>query len=235
MWTCRLDAKPWLQIALVGCLLVLVTIGGAAAGPLEDGRAAYKRGDFAEAMRLWRPLAEQGNNDAQVDLASLYLNGNGAPQDYTQALIWERKAADRGNVFPQAALGAMFEFGRGAPQDNVQEFRGYRGTSADVTATVHAQEEHERLRHLESDLAHMNRLSVMGELTASLAHEITQPIAAARNNARAALNFLNQQPPNLGEVREAARLCRRRCRPCGSHNRSNSRSAQENASAKASF
>ena len=49
----------------------------------------------------------------------------------------------------------------------------------------------------------MNRVSVMGELTASLAHEITQPIAAARNNARAALNFLDRQPPDLGEVREA--------------------------------
>ena len=83
------------------------------------------------------------------------------------------------------------------------EFRGYRGTGTDVTAIVRAQEEHERLRQLESDLAHMNRLSVMGELTASLAHEITQPIASARNNARAALNFLDKQPPDLGEVREA--------------------------------
>ncbi len=83
------------------------------------------------------------------------------------------------------------------------EFRGYRGTGADVTATVRAQEEHERLRQLESDLAHMNRLSMMGELAASLAHEITQPIAAARNNARAALNFLDKQAPDLGEVREA--------------------------------
>ena len=83
------------------------------------------------------------------------------------------------------------------------EFRGYRGTGADVTAAMHAQEEHEGLRQLESDLAHMNRLSMMGELTASLAHEITQPIASARNNARAALNFLDEQPPDLGEVREA--------------------------------
>ena len=49
----------------------------------------------------------------------------------------------------------------------------------------------------------MNRLSIMGELAASLAHEITQPIASARNNARAALNFLDKQPPDLGEVREA--------------------------------
>lgn len=82
-------------------------------------------------------------------------------------------------------------------------FLGYRGTAADVTATMRAQEEHERLLRLESDLAHMNRLSIMGELAASLAHEITQPIAAARNNARAALNFLDRQPSHLAEVREA--------------------------------
>jgi PAS domain S-box-containing protein len=83
------------------------------------------------------------------------------------------------------------------------KFRGYRGTGTDVTATVRAQDEHARLRQLESDLAHMSRLSVMGELTASLAHEITQPIGSARNNARAALNFLAKQPPDLSEVREA--------------------------------
>jgi PAS domain S-box-containing protein len=83
------------------------------------------------------------------------------------------------------------------------EFRGYRGTGADVTATVRAQEEHERLRQLESDLAHMNRLSMMGELAASLAHEIAQPIGSARNNARAALNFLDKQPADLREIKEA--------------------------------
>jgi PAS domain S-box-containing protein len=76
-------------------------------------------------------------------------------------------------------------------------------TQIDVTERKRAEEEHERLRQLESDLAHMNRLSMMGELAASLAHEITQPIATARNNARAALNFLDMQPSDLGEVREA--------------------------------
>ncbi|MGB6316274.1 MAG: PAS domain S-box protein, partial [Pseudolabrys sp.] len=83
------------------------------------------------------------------------------------------------------------------------EFRGYRGTGTDVTAIARAQEEHERLRRLESDLAHMNRVSMMGELAASLSHEITQPIASARNNARAAQNFLDRQPADLSEVREA--------------------------------
>ena len=73
----------------------------------------------------------------------------------------------------------------------------------DVTERKRAQEEHERLRQLEADLAHMNRLSMMGELAGSLAHEVKQPIAAGRNNASAALNFLDKQPPDLGEVREA--------------------------------
>lgn len=60
-----------------------------------------------------------------------------------------------------------------------------------------------RFDQIQSDFAHMNRVSMMGELAASLSHEITQPIASARNNARAALNFLEMQPPDLGEVREA--------------------------------
>ena len=60
-----------------------------------------------------------------------------------------------------------------------------------------------RLEQMQLDLAHMNRVGIMGELAASLSHEITQPIASARNNARAAQNFLDMQPPDLGEVREA--------------------------------
>ena len=99
---------------------------------------------------------------------------------------------------------AMYVKASGKPAfDADGEFRGYCGTGTDVTALMLAQEEHERLRQLESDLAHTNRLNVMGELTASLAHEITQPIAAARNNARAAMHFLDRNPPDLGEIREA--------------------------------
>jgi PAS domain S-box-containing protein len=76
-------------------------------------------------------------------------------------------------------------------------------TYIDVTERKRAQEEHAKLRQLESDLAHMNRLGIIGEQAASLVHEITQPVASARNNARAAVNFLERQPPELGEVREA--------------------------------
>ena len=60
-----------------------------------------------------------------------------------------------------------------------------------------------RLEQMGWDLARTNRVSMMGELAASLSHEITQPIASARNNARAAQNFLDMQPPDLNEIREA--------------------------------
>jgi len=73
-------------------------------------------------------------------------------------------------------------------------------TAVDVTERKQAEES---LRESEMNLAHMNRVSLMGELVASLSHEITQPIASARNNVRAAQNFLNKQPLDFGEVREA--------------------------------
>jgi len=76
-------------------------------------------------------------------------------------------------------------------------------TSVDLTERKHAQDERERLRQLEADLAHINRVSMMGEMAASLSHEILHPIATARNNARAGMRFLEMNPPNLDEAREA--------------------------------
>src|SRR5262249_14112954 len=58
-------------------------------------------------------------------------------------------------------------------------------------------------QQMQSDFAHINRVSMMGELAGSLSHEITQPIASARNNVRAAQNFLEMKPPDFDEVREA--------------------------------
>jgi C4-dicarboxylate-specific signal transduction histidine kinase len=90
---------------------------------------------------------------------------------------------------------------RGEPlRDGDGSVQNWYGVFIDIDNQTKARE---RLRQLEADLAHMNRLSMMGELSASLAHEIKQPIATARNNASAALNFLDKQLPDLGEVREA--------------------------------
>jgi PAS domain S-box-containing protein len=76
-------------------------------------------------------------------------------------------------------------------------------STVDVTERRRAQDEREKLRQLELDFAHINRVSMMGELAASLSHEILHPIATARNNARAGMRFLEMNPPNLDETREA--------------------------------
>jgi len=72
----------------------------------------------------------------------------------------------------------------------------FMGTVMDVTERVRAEEERQAF-------AHANRIATMGQLTASIAHEVNQPIAAARNNAASALRFLSGSPPDLQEVREA--------------------------------
>jgi C4-dicarboxylate-specific signal transduction histidine kinase len=61
----------------------------------------------------------------------------------------------------------------------------------------------EALQQMHEQLAHANRVATMGQLTASIAHEIAQPIGAVYNRANAAINFLNRNPPDLEEVREA--------------------------------
>src|SRR5260221_10196292 len=97
------------------------------------------------------------------------------------------------------------------------EFRGYRGTGTDVTAIMRAQQAEASLRTVEAEardserryrkaeleLAHANRVAAMGQLTASIAHEVNQPITAAVTNAQAALRWMSAEPPDFGEVREA--------------------------------
>ena len=76
------------------------------------------------------------------------------------------------------------------------------GTSTDIDDRKRAEEERERLRQLEADLAHINRVSIMGELGASIAHEVNQPLAGVVSNASACLRWLAGEVPNVEEVRE---------------------------------
>jgi C4-dicarboxylate-specific signal transduction histidine kinase len=78
------------------------------------------------------------------------------------------------------------------------------GISMDVTERRRADEERERLRQVQSDLAHLSRVTTMGELTASLAHEIRQPIAAAVTDAKTCLRWLGREYPNVEEASQAA-------------------------------
>jgi len=80
----------------------------------------------------------------------------------------------------------------------------YVGTIIDVTDRRKAEEERERLREAQADLAHVSRMTTMGELTASLAHEVNQPITAAVNGASTCVRWLTREDPDVGEAREAA-------------------------------
>jgi PAS domain S-box-containing protein len=80
----------------------------------------------------------------------------------------------------------------------------FLGTMVDVTERKRADEERERLRQAQAELARVSRVTTMGELTASLAHEVNQPIAAAVTNANTCLRWLTREHPDLEEAREAA-------------------------------
>jgi PAS domain S-box-containing protein len=85
--------------------------------------------------------------------------------------------------------------------DTNGDFRGYRGVSTDVTAGIRADQAEQALRKAQAELAHVTRVTTLGELTASIAHEINQPLAAVIANAEACLSWLDRNPPD----REAAR------------------------------
>jgi uncharacterized protein len=117
--------KQRIKTLFAGGLLALALMGEAMAGPLEDGRSAYVNGDYAEALRLLRPLAEQGDVSAQFQLGAMYTFGEGVPQDTKQAIIWYRKAAEQGNVNAQTKLGLMYAYGIGTPKDAAQALVWY--------------------------------------------------------------------------------------------------------------
>src|SRR6202171_5376623 len=106
-------------------------------------------------------------------------------------------------VLPDGAI--KYVRSTGHPVRNISgDLLEYVGTSIDVTERKRADEERERLRQAQADLAHVSRLTTMGELTASLAHEIRQPISAAMTNAKTCLRWLGRDEPDVSEAGEAA-------------------------------
>ena len=95
------------------------------AGPFEDAYAAYLKQDYAMALRLFRPLAAQGNAQAQSRLGNMYNHGQGVPQDYAQAVKWYRLAADQGHIWAQSRLGFMYNLGDGVPRDYVEAHKWF--------------------------------------------------------------------------------------------------------------
>jgi PAS domain S-box-containing protein len=107
-----------------------------------------------------------------------------------------RVAADDGSARYIAASGKPVFDAEG-------RFLGYRGVGSDVTAAVRAEQAEEALRQSQMELAHVTRVTTLGELTASIAHEVNQPLAAIVTTGEVGLQWLDREAPDLAEVREA--------------------------------
>jgi len=101
-------------------LAIMALVVPANARPFEDGNVALDSGDYATALRLLRPLAEQGLAEAQYRLGDMYEFGGGVRQDYAEAVKWFRLAAGQGDARAQDNLGLMYEKGWGVRQDYLQ-------------------------------------------------------------------------------------------------------------------
>jgi len=110
----RLTATLCLTIAVL-----LGSVGMSASADFQKGFAAWLNEDYATALRIWKPLAEQGNASAQNGLGILYNNGDGVPQDDKTAVKWYRLAAKQGHANAQLNMGLMYQYGEGVTQDNV--------------------------------------------------------------------------------------------------------------------
>ncbi|WP_375778942.1 PAS domain S-box protein [Bradyrhizobium sp. ma5] len=82
-------------------------------------------------------------------------------------------------------------------------FLGYRGVSTDITAMIRADQAEQELRKAQAELAHVTRVTTLGELTTSIAHEINQPLAAIISNADACLGWMGRQTPDLSAARSS--------------------------------
>ncbi len=111
---------------LITAAILLIVLAAPAWAGLGEGLAAYKRGDYATAMREFRTLAAQGNARAQYNLGVMYRKGHGVPQDHVEAIRWLRKAAEQGLTPAQHGLGVMYSKGHGVPQDYAEAMRWWR-------------------------------------------------------------------------------------------------------------
>ena len=104
----------------------------------NKGLTAAQSGDFATALKEWKPLAGQGDADAQINLGLMYQNGWGVPQDDKEAVYWYELAAEQGDAKAHYNLGVMYDVGEGVPQDDKEAVRWY---------TLAAEQEHAKAQY----------------------------------------------------------------------------------------
>ena len=91
----------------------------------QQGLESANKGDYQTAIKLWKPLAEQGSTSAQFNLGIMYSKGYGVKQDDAKAAKWYRKAAEQGNATAQFNLGVMYDTGKGVKQDDAEAAKWY--------------------------------------------------------------------------------------------------------------
>jgi PAS domain S-box-containing protein len=177
---------------------------------MHTGSWAYKPGVgevywSEENCRIWGFDPQQGAPDLETIEQRVHAEDRDRVQEYRTKAV-------------QAGLHYDHEFRIVLPGGIVKHIQGLGhpvfsasgdlievvGTHVDVTERKRVEEERERLRQLEADLVHINRVSMMGELAASLGHEIKQPITGAITNADTCLRWLEPDHPDLQEARDAA-------------------------------
>jgi TPR repeat protein len=127
------------RLLLIIMTAMMLSVGTAWAGPVEDGRAAEAHGDLEAAAKWFRLAAEEGNVGAQEKLGSMYVDGRGVPRDYNEALKWYRLAVVQGGQYAAQYLGYMYSGGLGVPQDYVRAHMWFNlgarsGNAASVAA-----------------------------------------------------------------------------------------------------
>jgi len=176
----------------------------------HTGSWAYKAEGVAlywseENFRIWGFNPQHGVPDMETVQQRMH------PEDREREVEYAKRAVRAGKDFAQ-------EFRIVLPDGNVRHIQAVGhpvsnasgevtevlGTHIDITERKRAEQEREKLRQLEADLAHMNRVTMLGELASSLAHEINQPIAATITSASACLRWLRHEPPDLERARAAA-------------------------------
>ncbi len=118
-------------IILVSCFAATV-----AADPIEDAVAARLRGDYADALRILRPLASRGDANAQSNLGFMYATGQGVTRDHAEAAKWYRLAAEQGRANAQYNLGRMYARGEGVPRDEAEAAKRWRAAADQLHAAA---------------------------------------------------------------------------------------------------
>jgi PAS domain S-box-containing protein len=181
--------------------------------------------DYAETGSDW--LWESGP-DHLVTSVSEHLNAVGIPPSRLTGVArwdiatdlesepekwrWHRTMLDAHQPFRDFVYSTKSEIGTpvyvrtsGKPLFDARgNFLGYRGTATDITATIRADHAERALREAQAALAHVTRVTTLGELTASIAHEVNQPLAAVVANAEACVRWLDREIPDLAAARRSA-------------------------------